>query len=367
ASTYTWAPPTGLSAITGSSVTANPTVTTTYTVTGTTGSCSSTQTVTITVNPTPTVTVSPSPAIICSGDSISLTATGATNYTWSPATGLNAITGATVKASPLATTSYTVTGSNGSCTSTAVVLVTVKATPRITVTPSSATICATGPGVTLTASGAASYAWSPPGGLSNISVPVVTASPTVTTTYTVTGTSEGCSGSAIVTITVDNSVEAAISGKDTICAGDSTTLTASGGGNYTWSTGSTASIINVKPPSTEQYKVIVRQGDCSDTATVLVVVITTCDEGINELSFNDNIVLFPNPTTGNVQVQCDIPDGEYTMNLTNVLGQILYANRLSIHGKYSYFLNLSNYSSGLYILTINGVNSTTHKKIILNK
>ncbi|HXP52584.1 MAG TPA: hypothetical protein VN922_21705, partial [Bacteroidia bacterium] len=50
ASTYTWAPSTGLTVTTGNYITATPTVTTTYTVTGTSSGCNSTSTVVVTVN-----------------------------------------------------------------------------------------------------------------------------------------------------------------------------------------------------------------------------------------------------------------------------------------------------------------------------
>ena len=60
-----------------------------------------------------------------------------------------------------------------------------------------------GQSVDLTASGAASYTWSPATGLGTTTGSTVTASPAGTTTYTVTGTSPaGCTSTATVTITV---------------------------------------------------------------------------------------------------------------------------------------------------------------------
>ena len=50
AGSFTWTPGTGLSATTGSNVTANPTVTTTYAINGTNGSCSNSTTITINVD-----------------------------------------------------------------------------------------------------------------------------------------------------------------------------------------------------------------------------------------------------------------------------------------------------------------------------
>lgn len=71
----------------------------------------------------------------------------------------------------------------------------------ITVTPSTATICAGG-SVSLTASGATSYSWSPTTGLSASTGATITASPSSTRTYTVSATANGCTSTATATITV---------------------------------------------------------------------------------------------------------------------------------------------------------------------
>ena len=85
--------------------------------------------VTVTVSALPTVSVSPATATIVSGASQVLTASGANSYVWSPATGLSSTTQATITASPVATTIYTVTGTNTitGCVNTATVTVTVNA------------------------------------------------------------------------------------------------------------------------------------------------------------------------------------------------------------------------------------------------
>ena len=135
ANTYSWLPSTGLSATTGSSVIANPTVTTTYTVTGTrtnTG-CQNTATVTVTVNALPVVTVSPTSPSICFGGSTTLTAGGANTYTWLPTLNLSPSTGTTVTATPTTTTTYTVTGTDvNGCKDNATSTVTVNPLPTIT-------------------------------------------------------------------------------------------------------------------------------------------------------------------------------------------------------------------------------------------
>ena len=127
--TYSWSPATGLSATTGSAVTATPTVTTTYTITGTASGCSNTATVALTVNTTPSVSIGAGANPLCSGFTSTLTASGATTYTWSPGTSLTATTGSSVTTSTTSPITYTVTGANGNCTNTATVAMTVNPSP----------------------------------------------------------------------------------------------------------------------------------------------------------------------------------------------------------------------------------------------
>lgn len=162
------------------------------------GSDSHTELAYITVNAGPTVSSSsnPSPATVCSGDQVTLTASGdAVSYSWS-----GGITDG-VPFTPGSTQTYTVTGTaaNG-CTSTATAAVTVNANPTLSIAsnPSNGIVCS-GNQATLTASGAQSYAWT--GGITN----AVSFTPVSTTTYTVTGTSSaGCTSTAQATITVQS-------------------------------------------------------------------------------------------------------------------------------------------------------------------
>ncbi len=100
---------------------------------------------TIVVNPLPTINVSPSSALLCQPNAtpISLTASGVSQYTWSPSIGLSSTTGSNVSANPGLSTTYTVTGtdSNG-CTNTGSANITVNTKPFVgfvSATPS--TIC----------------------------------------------------------------------------------------------------------------------------------------------------------------------------------------------------------------------------------
>lgn len=192
ANTYTWMP----GSLVGAAVVATPTVNTTYTVNGTSAAgCNNSTTRTVTVAPLPTINTSASNSVICAGQTTTLVATGATNYTWNP----GGVTGSAVALSPAATTNYTVTGTDANnCSNTAIRSVTVNPLPTINATAANTLIC-TGQTTTLNATGAASYTWNP-GGTTGSSASV---SPTVSTTYSVNGTSAaGCNNVAQVTVSV---------------------------------------------------------------------------------------------------------------------------------------------------------------------
>jgi gliding motility-associated-like protein len=274
ANSFTWTPSTGLSCANCANPTATPTTTTTYTVTGTSGvGCTATTTYTITVNPKPIVHTSGDTAI-CTGASATLRASGATTYSWTPGTG----SGSSFTVNPTTTTKYIVTGTDANgCTNRDSATVTVNPLPVVSA-GSNTSICPGG-NTTLTATGAATYAWSPATGLSATTGATVTATPAATTTYTVTGTNaNGCVSTANVTVSVNGTPNVTVAGNNTICAGGSTSLTASGANSFTWtpSTGlSCASCANptANPTATTTYTVTGTSGvGCTGTATVTVTV-----------------------------------------------------------------------------------------------
>lgn len=278
ATTYTWLPATGLSATTGASVTANPATTTNYTVTGTANGCNGTAAVTVTVNPFPVVTVTPLTTTVCAGVTTTLTAAGANAYTWSPATGLSATTGTSVDATPLVTTTYTVTGDNNGCTATATADINIDPTPTLILSPD-VTICE-GQTTTLTAggTGANSYDWTPATGLSAITGTSVDADPATTTTYTITAVGNVCNATGTIEVTVNPYPVISVSpATATICEGETQTFTASGAAAFTWSPGTglsstTDDVVDANPSTTTTYQVIGSDAGCNDTIDVTLTV-----------------------------------------------------------------------------------------------
>ncbi len=274
--TYNWS-----TGATGDKINVCPgTTTQTYTVTLTDAAGKkATATGKINVNAAPAVTVNA--AEICPGGSAKLTASGATNYVWSPSTGLNTTTGNTVTATPKTTTTYTVIGTNTSgCKDTATALVTVHPQPDVQAT--GGTICP-GDSVKLNvtdanAAGGITYAWLPATNLSDPAIADPYAFPTATTTYTVTGSNAmGCKSTATATVTISNNLVPMVSADTGICIGASKQLKANGGSKYLWSpvTGlSNPAIANpvANPLITTTYEVTVSSGSCVGTKKVTITV-----------------------------------------------------------------------------------------------
>ncbi|MCC7030196.1 MAG: T9SS type A sorting domain-containing protein [Chitinophagaceae bacterium] len=111
-----------------------PAATGTYTVTGTgANGCTATSTVTVTVNGNLLISVSATSPGVCAGGPDTLTASGATTYVWQP----GGMVGANIIVNPVATTTYTVTGSNGpNCTGSTVFTVMVNGIQSLVITMS---------------------------------------------------------------------------------------------------------------------------------------------------------------------------------------------------------------------------------------
>ncbi|MBL7935342.1 MAG: T9SS type B sorting domain-containing protein, partial [Bacteroidia bacterium] len=247
---------------TGNSFTVNPTITTTYTINAL-NSCNTSYT-TVTINVAVVPPLSSPNQTICSGQTATLTASGATSYTWSE----NNIISNSITVSPNTTSIYTVTGSNGtSCTSIRTLTVDVINTPSLTI--NSPTICA-GETTTLNVTGATNYTWSSSGIVSNPFTSSLVVSPTITTNYSVTGTNMACSNQTVTTLYITPMPTLSITGNTIVCPGQTATLTASGATTYTWSTGGNSSSINVNPTLNTTYTVIGAVNDCISQTYVSV-------------------------------------------------------------------------------------------------
>jgi len=176
---YTWS--TGQ---TGSSISVSPSSTSSYSVTASSSGCAGNEVmIAITVLDAPVATISPQNPEVCDGESITLSASGATNYEWSTGE-----TGSSITLTPSADMIVSLIPSNACVGAETSVNVELIEPPVTEVSSSSLTICE-GSTVTLLASGGESYFWN-----TGASTAEMTVAPTSNTNYTVTAYNGSCAG-----------------------------------------------------------------------------------------------------------------------------------------------------------------------------
>ena len=201
---------------------------------------------------TPTATITPlGPTNLCPGGSVDLEANAGNSYLWS--------TGETTQTITVSTAgTYIVTVyETPTCFASDTISVTVAA-PTAAITGVT-TICS-GQATTLTATAGNSYIWS--NGATSQSITVSSA-----TTYTVTVTYPGgCTASASVAVTANTNPTPSITGNNSICQGQSSTLSAGSYTSYLWSTGSTSA--NISANTSGIYTVTVTDANgCTGSTT----------------------------------------------------------------------------------------------------
>ncbi|WP_039867700.1 S-layer family protein [Pedobacter sp. BAL39] len=303
--TFTWYSDAALSNVisNAATLTVSPSTTTTYYVrlTNVSGCFTTGKAVTVTVNDQPTVAdITVTDEEICAGGSSTLTATSTitgASFTWySDAALSNLISNtATLTVSPAVTTTYYVrlTNASGCFTAGKAVTVTVSDQPTVAdITVTDEEICA-GASSTLTATSTitgASFTWYSDAALSNVlsNTATLTVSPVVTTTYYVRLTNaSGCftAGKAVTVTVNDQPTVADITvADDVICAGGSSTLTASSaitGARFTWYSDaalsnviSTNATLTVSPSTTTTYYVkLTNVSDCFTAGKAVTVTV----------------------------------------------------------------------------------------------
>jgi PKD repeat protein len=259
----------------------------TYTVTNTiaaSGGCSAVSANSnITIVPLPNITVNS--LSICSGGNDTLTAAGASTYSWSPSAGLSSATGSSPIASPSSTTSYTVTGTLNGCTSTAIATVTVNPLPTVNGGPDQSA-CAGSPVSFSAASNGTSYLWAFGDGVNSSALsPSHTYSAAGAYTATLTATSAaGCSLTDNVTITVNPLPAVFSTSNDVSCFGmcNGSVTATSPGSTFLWIPGNqtTAGI----------------SGLCAGVYSVVVTNANGCN-AYDTVSITEPAALAVNPTS----------------------------------------------------------------------
>jgi hypothetical protein len=211
---------------------------------------------------------------------------GASTYTFS---------GGSAIVNPTSTTSYSVTGtSSAGCvaSNTAVSTVTVKPSPNVTAIAIFPTTCEGGISILL-ASGAITYTWN-----TGSTINPLIGTPTITTTYTVTGKSlNGCTDQAVITQTVQD------------CFG--------------------------------------RNAQDEEDQTLNTEEVT----GFNDHLFegNKSIRIYPNPAFNEVSVNLQLTGKKTSVAIYNVVGQLIYESLIQ---KEKTQIDLNGFANGVYLVKI---------------
>jgi hypothetical protein len=290
------------------------------------------------VGPAPNISVNGAQNVLCNTQSVVLTATGANAYTWMPGT----LVSNSIIVTPSVTSTYSVTGTNGSCAGQAVTTVTVSPPVSLAIAASATQLCY-GETVTLTTTGATSYTYQP--GVIVTNPLVVT--PTVSTKYVVYGSLGACTGSAAaqVNVTPDFTVTATVS-EDFVCRGNTVLITSSGANTYTVNPGAlTGKFVSVAPMASTMYTITGTTGGCSRESTLFIGV-NACDVGLNENEPASSFV-YPNPVREKLHVSTSKLCREAA--IYNSLGQTV---KTHVKGGNELQFDTTGLPTGVYFLAI---------------
>ena len=134
---------------------------------------------------------------------------------------------------------------------------------------------------------------------------------------------------------------------DTIRAGETVRLTATGAQEYAWNSGETNPIIDVYPTETTTYSVTGYNGSCSSTASYTIVVDGTI--GIHAAQDATSYRIYPNPAKDKITVE-----GPATLiTLSDVSGRRIITHPSSSS---SVSFDISNLPLGIYFIQTTDAN-----------
>ena len=325
-----------------------PSETTTYTAStaANEAGCEGFAEVTVTVNPLPEINAGEDTAI-CSGNEITLSASGGAEYDWD---GLG--TGSELTVSLEEETTYTVTGwSEFDCANTDEVTVSINPNPEANA-GDDVEICA-GDEVTLTASGGDEYDWD---GLGTASM--LTVSPEETTSYSVTvWNAFQCSDEDEVEVTVNALPDASFSQ-------DGNALTATAASSYQWYLdgvaieGATNQTLEITEDGNYSVQ-LTNEWECSATSDETFVVYT----GIHQHTIISahQLTIYPNPASEAFTIQFP-QDDTWQLNTLDSHGKLVYFE--TVNGENA-TIETNDWASGLYHITVRDSRGrVTHSRLM---
>ena len=307
----------------------------------------------------PVLTVTPNNSAVCSGGSTpaKIVVRGAKDYTWSPSTGLNTVTGDTVYALPTANTFYTVTGVDSlGCTGQTNTFVQVLTGPTVNLTAADTLVCQ-GDSTLLTAAvvggppnAVYTYSWSN-GVTTRTSMGTATGS---VNTFTVSVKNvAGCE--TIKSVNVASALKPAAAMSYTVVTGRTVQFKFAGSNaaDVYWNYSDGNESFQQEPTYTFSadgtYKVMVVANNppCkSDTVYFDVTVTATNSVKSNVLK---QFVLMPNPSQGTAVIRFVGEEKQLLVSVVDATGKQVYAQTFNqIQGEKGAELSLNHLTPGLY-------------------
>ncbi|MFM2156463.1 MAG: hypothetical protein RL516_1212 [Bacteroidota bacterium] len=330
--------------------------------------------ITVNPNPNPTVTTTPnSPIVVCAGSTVTITASGADSYSWTPATGLNTTTGSTVIATLTAPTTYTIIGTDAfGCTGTRNLIVNISNAPNFNLFANRTTVCdgdttllraftqGGGPGGFGT-----QYSWST-GATGNTTIVTVNGP----TTYTVTATNQaGCTSTNNITINTVPGVNPNFgfnANNQVITFTDSSNGAISwlwlfGDGNASFSQNPTYSY---SASGTYDVTLIVSNGVCGTDTIVktITVQLTGLENNASAIGMN----VYPNPVSTIATIQFASHEPTATISVVNAIGQVVYSKQAtSANGNsFNETIDFSQLANGIYSVKVITTSETGVMQIV---
>jgi hypothetical protein len=309
------------------------------------------------VNLAPNINVTASDALICNGQSATITVTGAGSYLWS-----NNATSTVIVVNPTQSTLYTVVGTDNtsSCTATGSANIDVF-TPTVSIVGSTA-ICS-GETATLQASGANSYTWSNGALFSGTNV-----SPLTTTVYTLSAISNSMSVNCAISSTFQVTVRAnptitAQADRTVACRNETVTVTALGASSYIWNNNATTPAISITSSLVTTVQLSVTGTDangCKGGASTFIL-INGCT-GLNGYNSISEINIYPNPASNNFIITSD---SEMELTIINQIGAVVKA--ITKSSAKELVVDISDLAPGIYFVRGQQGQNQINEKLIINK
>jgi hypothetical protein len=186
--------------------------------------------------------------------------------------------------------------------------------------------------------------------------------------YSLTVTdSKGCSASGTFAISNIGAPSLTLSSTPATGGQDNGTATVSatgsGGYTYSWSTGATtATITNLA--ATTYYVTVSTNGGCESVGSIIV----TSTTGVADVDVPVKLNLYPNPSTGNVFVDVELPEtNSVLIEWYDIAGKKLLTDQADNvqHLKKEY--NMSAYPDAIYLVRISTGNNSFSKRVVIER